>query len=139
MFGFFRKVAFWRHSNKAPAPEQPTASKDVTGYNGDLDADAVLLFEEDRIILSIDYDFPDVPSYVEFDLGNNHIQVVQQGGDVATLSQLKLPKDEHERLSPITSIALLTGTGARAEKLVQMVSVIVKQPAAPTSPASYSF
>jgi hypothetical protein len=90
MFRFFRKVAFWKHNDKATVAESPD-TEGVIGFNGDLDVGAVLLFEEDHTVLSIDYDFPDVPSYVEFDLGNHRIHIVQQGGDVATLSQLTLP------------------------------------------------
>lgn len=136
MLRFLGKLLFSKHWRK-DRPSENTSSApapNVRGFKGDLNVKAALMVDQPNLVLSVDYNFPDMPSYVEFDLGKRHIHIVQQGGDVATLAQLALPRDEYDTFMPLSRIALLTGSGD--EKLVQMLSLIIKQPAAPSG---YSF
>jgi hypothetical protein len=99
-------------------PETPPA-----GTSGKLDADAVLLAEDGRVVLSVGHDFADVPSWVEWDAGTGRLSIVQMAGAVAELA-LTLPAEAKEKLGPLRRLALVTGSGP--EKLMHHITFIAR-------------
>ena len=70
---------------------------------------------------SVEYDFDEAPSYVEFDMSTRKINIVQATGDVATLAKISVPLDERDLINNSSKIALVTGTGE--DKLLQVVTL----------------
>jgi len=93
------------------------------GIDGRLEAQAALLFEEGRIVLSVDHEFLDMPSWIEGDVQKRTLNIVQMGGAVATLDLL-LPQAEVARMKKVSRIALVTKFGQ--ENLLHYVSFILR-------------
>lgn len=114
------KLCIWRKVDD----EETSFSADDTvlspqGVNGVLDVETALLFEDDRVVLMVDYDFVDMPSWIEGDAETKAVSIVQMGGAVAQL-KLELPEQERQRWSYLSRIALVSGTGA--EKMMHYIS-----------------
>ena len=88
------------------------------GFHGKLDAEAAILFEEERVILSIEYDFADMPIWIEGVEEGGIIRVGQASGDTADLS-LALPLLSKKQLQSTKRIALITGK--YSEKILQYI------------------
>ncbi|GEM_PF-4321193 len=91
------------------------------GFNGELQADSAVAFENDKIVLAIEYDFEEAPNHVEFDLSSQSINIVQATGDVATLARINIPLEEKELIDRTNKIVLVTGAGE--DKLLQVLSL----------------
>ena len=98
------------------------------GFAGELNVKSALVFEDDKIILAVEYDFEEAPLYIDFDLDNYHIQIVQQTGDVATLAQTTIPAEEMDNIRKARSIALVSGIGQ--DKLLQVLKLRLRGQAA---------
>ena len=86
----------------------------ITGFHGTLNAPALLLHEDNHFILSVDYDFTGIPSWIEAHENAEKLHIVQTTGDIASLT-LSLAQDRHtlkNALQQATHIALISGTGA---------------------------
>tara|TARA_B100000686_G_scaffold352030_1_gene452597 strand:- start:4418 stop:4810 length:393 start_codon:yes stop_codon:yes gene_type:complete len=94
------------------------------GFAGDLNAKTALVFEDDRIILAVEYDFDEAPIYVDFHMDTLHIDIVQETGDIATLAQATVPVEELAQIQSAGSIALVTGSADN--KLLQVVKLRVR-------------
>ncbi len=88
-----------------------------------LEAEAAILFENDRIILTVDYDFLDVPSWVEGDGETRNISIAMMGGGTVIL-KLPLPMGEIERIKQTKYMVFVSGTGNA--KLMHNISFIYK-------------
>ena len=110
-----------------PAPQEPL--KPLPGYQGPLDAPALLLSEDDRVILTVDYFFADIPSWLEWDGATGKLAVVQMGGAVAELG-LNIP-DSHiinlEQARRVYLITRMAQDAANDSKIVHAVSLIVRR------------
>ena len=104
------------NDDTGPRMEPNTFTK---GFQGDLNVDAAIAFEEGNIVLAVNYDFTEAPNYVEFDLSSRHIRIIQSTGDVATLGQITVPAEQKDAIERSRKVALVTGTGE--DKLMQIV------------------
>lgn len=106
--------------------------KENEGFNGPLGADALLLTEEDRIVLSVDYFFSDIPSWLEWDSETRKLGIVQMGGAVAELN-LEVPPNNIIDFEKAKRVLLVTRKGqkrlesANDQKLVHAVNLIVRR------------
>lgn len=124
--GLLYKLGIWKES--ARVPHEPVKAEQIVvpvGTHGRLDADAVILSEGDRVVLSIGYDFADVPSWVEWDMSNGRLSVAQMGGAVAEL-RLELPLFYKERMKDVKRVALVTGRAPA--KMMHYVAFIMREP-----------
>ena len=53
--------------------------KDNEGFHGPLGAAALLLREDDRIVLSVDFFFTDIPSWLEYDVETKKLDTLTTG------------------------------------------------------------
>ena len=123
--GLLYKLGIWKESagvgeTASPAEIHPAPA----GTHGRLEADAVILSEDDRIVLSIGHDFEDVPSWVEWDMKTGRLSVAQMGGALAEL-KLQLPLFYKERMKNVKRLALVTGSGP--EKMMHYVAFIMRE------------
>ena len=103
LFGFARK----------DDTQNPINDIKLMGHHGVLMAPAVLIHEDNRFVLSIEYDFHGIPSWIEAHESEQSLHIVQTTGDIATL---KLPLDQNRHdlknaLHQATHIALISGIG----------------------------
>lgn len=102
------------------------------GFHGPLGADALLLREDDRIVLSVDFFFSDMPSWIEWDSERKKLAIVQMGGAVAELD-LDLPESHVIDFEKARRVYLVTRKGqkrlesANDQKLVHSVNLIVRR------------
>ena len=94
------------------------------GFAGELNAASKLVFENDQVILAVDYQFEQAPLYIDFDLNSRQIQIVQQTGDVATLRHTAVPIEKFEQFQNVRTVAFVTGQGD--DKLVQVLKLRLK-------------
>lgn len=100
---------------RAPSPSE---TYEPVGFHGALDAEAAILFEDERVILSVEYDFTDMPIWVEGIEEGQIIRIAQASGDTADL-KLTLPLLNKEELLKTKRIALITGK--YTERILQYV------------------
>ncbi len=87
-------------------------SQKISGFHGTLNAPALLLHEDNHFVLSVEYDFTGIPSWIEAYEGEEKLHIVQTTGDIASLT-LSLASDRHNlknALQQATHIALVSGT-----------------------------
>lgn len=122
-----------RKNDLLPAESVPRSLlKENEGFHGALGADALLLAEDDKLILSVDYFFSDIPSWLEWDSETSKLGIVQMGGAVAELN-LEVPKDNIIEFEKAKKVLLVTRKGqkrlesANDQKLVHAVNLIVRK------------
>lgn len=116
--GFLNLFSSNTNEDLAPIANEHSFTK---GFDGTLKADAAIAIEDNKIVLAVDYDFAEAPSYVEFDMKSRKISIVQATGDVAVLGTISVPMEERELINASSKVALVTGTGE--DKLLQVVSL----------------
>jgi hypothetical protein len=121
--GLLYKLGWESARTKALDAQQPEDSA-PEGTQGRIDAEAALLLEDDRAVLSVGFDFADVPSWVEWDLRSGRLSVAQMGGALAELS-LDLPRSARDSLRSLKRLALVTGNGP--DKLMHYIAFIVRE------------
>ncbi len=122
---FMYKLCIWRRSRDSDSEALETIGDVPTqGFNGVLDVESALLFENNNAVLSVDYDFLDMPSWVEGNLETGALSVVQMGGDVATL-KVELPKNAKENWQNLQQIILVTRFNT--EKLMHHLSFVLQK------------
>lgn len=130
---FFRYLLTGRKSEVLPSEAIPKSLlKEEEGFNGPLAADALLLKEKDMIVLSVDFFFSDVPSWLEWDTDTNKLGIVQMGGAVAELN-LEVPAAHVVDFETAKRVLLVTRKGqkrlesANDQKMVHAVNLIVRK------------
>lgn len=130
---FFRYLLKGHKSDILPLEAVPERLlKQDQGFHGPLGADALLLKEDDRIVLSVDFFFSDIPSWLEWDAGTKKLAIVQMGGAVAELA-LELPESHVIDFEKARRVYLITRKGqkrlesANDQKLVHSVNLIVRR------------
>ena len=130
---FSRFLFMGRKNEPLPVESVPRSLlKDNEGFNGPLGADALLLTEEDKLILSVDFFFSDIPSWLEWDSETNKLGIVQMGGAIAELN-LEVPQDNIIDFEKAKKVLLVTRKGqkrlesANGQKLVHAVNLIVRK------------
>lgn len=140
IFGIFNKIlTFCRYLLKGrknevlPSEAVPKSLlKEDEGFHGPLGADALLLREDDRIVLSVDFFFSDIPSWLEWDVGTGKLGIVQMGGAIAEL-KLDIPETHVIDFENAKRVLLVTRKGqkrlesANDQKLVHAVNLIVRR------------
>ena len=103
-----------------PASE-PVFSEDIPGTSGHITPQAVLVKLEKRIILSLDVDLGDMPSWIEWDKETNIFSLAQNGGAVAHFPS-PVPKRLEMDLKETRSLMLIsTVNGQRLSHLIPFV------------------
>lgn len=130
---FFRYLLRGRKSDILPSEAIPERLlKQNEGFHGPLGADALLLREDDKIVLSVDFFFSDIPSWLEWDTETKKLAIVQMGGAVAELN-LELPESHIIDFEKAKRVLLITRKGqkrlemANDEKLIHAVNLIVRR------------
>ena len=100
--------------NQKPKTQTVTEEYETSpeGTHGTLDSGAAFIIEDDKAVLTIEHDFEDVPSWIEWDKDKNEISIVQMGGAVATID-IHLPFANDNTLKSIKRIAFVSGTGPK--------------------------
>jgi hypothetical protein len=123
--GLLYKLGIWKESGDSAQPSPRPEAHDIpAGTHGRLEADAVILSEDNRIVLSVGHDFEDVPSWVEWDMKTGRLSVAQMGGALAEL-KLQLPLFYKERMKNVKRLALVTGSGP--EKMMHYIAFIMRE------------
>ncbi len=73
----------------------------------ELKADALLMKEDNRVVLVIDQEFDDVPGWIEYDAGSGEFALAMTQGQVAVLS-LDIPNDDLEPMKLAQRLLLIT-------------------------------
>lgn len=106
----------------AAAPAVPDRPHGTTGL---LEVPTLLLTEDDKVVLMVDYDFADFPSWVEWDMQARTLSVVQMGGASAQLA-LTMPMQQLGALNDKT-MRLMLITGRHERRNGHYVSFIVRE------------
>lgn len=106
--------------------------KQNEGFNGPLGADALLLKEDDQVVLSVDFFFSDIPSWLEWDTSTKKLGIVQMGGAMAELN-IELPEAHIIDFEKVKRVLLVTRKGqkrlemANDQKMIHAVNLIVRR------------
>ncbi len=95
----------------------------VHGTTGLVNAPTLWLHEDPHIVLLVDYDFQDFPSWVEWDRKARKLFVVQMGGDAAELA-LDVPANQNMPTGDVHRLMLVTGRQDRRN--AHFVSFIIR-------------
>lgn len=112
-----------------PAPPKPVFPEEVRGIHGVLDVPALLLREDDRVVLSVDVYFPDMPSWLEWDVDAATLSVVQMGGAMSQLA-LTLPPEDAVAFEAVRRVLLVARESKEfgvEDKLIHYISLIVRR------------
>ena len=103
---FFSLLLLFGIGGKKQATVAASSKSGPAGTDGDIASDAAVIVKEERIVLVVDQDFEDIPSWVEWDIGLNKLSVAQMGGSTAALNSL-VPLDELDRFKQLDRILLI--------------------------------
>lgn len=129
---FFRYLLEGKKTTVLPSESVPDRLLKDEGFHGPLGADALLLKEDDKIVLSVDFFFSDMPSWIEWDSERKKLGIVQMGGAIAELD-LELPESHIVNFEKARQVYLVTRKGqkrlemANDQKLVHSVNLIVRK------------
>lgn len=130
---FIRYLFTGRKNVALPSEAVPRSLlREEEGFHGPLGAAALLLKEEDMIVLSVDFFFSDIPSWLEWDADTNKLGIVQMGGAIAELN-LEMPPAHVIDFESAKRVLLVTRKGqkrlesANDQKLVHAVNLIVRK------------
>lgn len=112
---------------KAPAknyaPDRPQENPLQLGKDGPIESDIVVLRDMDRFVMSIDYNFKDVLGWVEWDISENKLLLVQKSGAVATLGSV-IPAEEIEEFRTLNKVFVITRYNN--QKIMHNLGLIVR-------------
>jgi hypothetical protein len=122
---FLYKLGLGKKESIAPAPA-PAENEWARphGTTGLVEAPTLLLTEDDKIVLMVDYDFADFPSWVEWDTKSRKLLIVQMGGAAAELA-LTMPLHQIGSIGTTKRLMLITGRYERRNG--HYVSFIVRE------------
>lgn len=94
---------------KAPVkPVEPEGTYEpLQGTHGRLSSDVVLLIQNGHVVLVVDHEFDDIPSFIEWDRTRKSLGVAQMSGAVAEV-KANLPPEMNGPLSSSRTILLMT-------------------------------
>ncbi len=95
----------------------------VEGTQGRIEAESLVLKQGDHLIMVIDYDLGDMPSWIEWDIGTSLMYIIQSGGSVAQMEAI-IPPEEASQLEKFKRLILVTKVGE--EKVTHMVPFLIK-------------
>lgn len=121
VFVFF---GFQQEDAHPHAEEQNDDPVEIIGTEGLIEADGIIGKEKDKIALVIDFEFGDVPSWVEWDIDLKQISVAQNGGAVAILKTVLSEKEAQDFES---TDHLLFCTNVGAERIVHNIPLILRR------------
>lgn len=114
--GILNNILYTLHiREQTPLSATPARPEEILesppGTNGQIKAEALMAREGEKLVLVIDTDLKDIPSWVEWDVGGDQIGVAQSGGAFAQL-KLKIPPDRAAQLKLAQRLLLITKTGS---------------------------
>lgn len=110
-----------RPKEESLPPQTAQPEKPLKGTNGPIRADVLVLEENGRVIMVVDYDFLDIPEWVEWDVSRNIIGIVQMGGAIAELKSV-IPPEKEAIFRSVPNILLATRfEGQRVAHSIYMV------------------
>lgn len=101
--------------------------REEVGTNGFVKADLAVVKKDDRIVMAVDYDFGDVPTWVEWDADVNQFSVAQNGGAVAHMAS-NVSTDNVRRLKDIGRLMFISNVGGA--KNAHLIPFVVREKAA---------
>lgn len=125
---FLYKLGLGKRKPVSESPAPPETIPETVkqhGTTGLLEVPTLLLTEDDKIVLMVDYDFADFPSWVEWDMKARTLSVVQMGGAAAQLA-LTMPMQQLGALNDKT-MRLMLITGRYERRNGHYVSFIVRE------------
>lgn len=110
----------------APPKNRPYPIQAPGGANGQLNVDALLVWEDERdtLVLVIDQDLHDVPVWVDWDIPLGVTGIAQHNGSYATVA-LKIADEYREMLKGLKRILIVTKTDDK--NVVHHVPFIVRE------------
>ena len=98
-------------------------SFELEGANGRIDAPTLLLEDNGQAVLIVEFDFRDIPSWVEWDRTWQKLSIAQMGG---ALAELPLGPEviRASSIDRVKRLLLVTGTGE--SKISHFVSIIIR-------------
>ena len=105
----------------AQIPEEKEVK--IEGTQGLIEANGIIGRENDKIALVIDFEFGDIPSWVEWDVDLKQISIAQTGGAVAILNT-RLSEKEAQDFESTDNLLLCTNIGK--ERIVHTIPLILR-------------
>ncbi|MCB9963631.1 MAG: hypothetical protein H6855_01170 [Rhodospirillales bacterium] len=102
---------------------EETPVEPIEGTHGLIDAEGVIAREKDKIALIIDYEFADLPVWVEWDVDLQQISIAQNGGAVAILNTI-LTEKQAKDFESTDKLLLCTNIGE--ERVVHTLPLILR-------------
>ncbi len=115
-----------RLTTKDTAPdvkESPIERPTYAGPQIITNADAVFLHHNDNVVLVVDHEFKDVPSWVEWDTGQKKLAVAQMGGTITELAT-SIKDEDLAAYKARKKIHLVANYGG--EKIIHQLSFILR-------------
>ena len=97
------------------------------GTDGKIDVDVAVVVKGEKLVMAIDCDLGDVPSWVEWDLSVDQFSIAQNSGSVVHISS-KIAHERVEALKKIGKLMLVTSVGS--EKVAHHIPFVVRDKAA---------
>jgi hypothetical protein len=104
-----------------PAPQVP--EKPLVGTNGPIDAEILVMRDGNRVVMVVDYDFQDIPEWVEWDVSRNVIGVVQMSGAVAEIKSV-IPPEKSAMFRETSHLVLATRFEGR--RMMHSIYLVVR-------------
>jgi hypothetical protein len=114
-----------REQETGPSLPEPVIQEETRkhGTAGLLEVPTLMLCENDKVVVIVDHDFMDFPSWVEWDVKESKLYVVQMGGDYA---ELALNLAGHHAATLMRTQRLMLVTGRFERRNGHYVSFIVR-------------
>ena len=113
-----------RPEEEPSPPQAAEAEKPLTGTNGPIRADVLVLEDNGRVIMVVDHDFLDIPEWVEWDVSRNIIGIVQMGGAIAELKNV-IPPEKEAIFRSVPNILL--ATRFEGQKVAHSIYMVVRR------------
>lgn len=104
-----------------PARPEP-AGQPLVGTHGIIDVDVLMLKKDQQLVMVVDHEFLDIPSWVEWDKSRESVGIAQASGAVAEIKNA-IPDKFKAELSGVNSLLLLTKFNG--VKVAHTISLIV--------------
>lgn len=98
----------------------------IVGTTGRVSAELAVVRRGGKVVMAVDYDFGDVPTWVELDVELRQFAVAQNGGAVAHMTSKMSVKDAHE-IADIKRMMIISNVNG--EKNAHMVPFVVREAA----------
>ena len=112
-----------KKEDEEPEITESEAPVRIEGTEGVIDADGIIGREKDKIALVIDFEFGDIPTWVEWDVDLKQISIAQNGGAVAILKTV-LSEKEAKDFESTDNLLLCTNIGE--ERIVHTIPLLLR-------------